>query len=349
MPASDTLLGMMTPLGLFRYARWRYRNSLLVFTYHSVVDVPEQALRRAPFLYRNSVTVEQFEAQLRYLHRQYRLLDADALTSILTGTDPWPERAAVLTFDDGLRNNATVAAPLLEATETPALFFLPTYFLDQAGSPRPHFAWSELLAAQFTFGGPADRRAIATLQSRVLPSPAPDDAEVHTLIHALKQRPVEEREALLQTLPSFTLDPTLLPADREGTSLLETMTWTEADALWPGIALGAHSVTHASLPSLPLGEAEMEIAESRRQIEEATGRPCRFFAYPYGAPEDVTSALYPLLERAGYTAAFTQWPGPNRPETERFALRRINIPGLPSRGQFRYHASGLHALRRSRR
>lgn len=50
-----------------------------------------------------------------------------------------------------------------------------------------------------------------------------------------------------------------------------------------GIAIGAHSATHPSLPALPLDQARREIQESGDRVEQMIGAPVRHFAYPYGA------------------------------------------------------------------
>ena len=50
-----------------------------------------------------------------------------------------------------------------------------------------------------------------------------------------------------------------------------------------GFDFGAHTVTHPDLTKLADDRAREEVLSSKRQIEDATGRPVRCFAYPYGA------------------------------------------------------------------
>ena len=67
-----------------------------------------------------------------------------------------------------------------------------------------------------------------------------------------------------------------------------------------GMTLGAHTLTHPHLPDLTAREAEREIADSRRLIEEHTGHDVPVFAYPYG---DTTRALEATVGRH-YRAGF---------------------------------------------
>lgn len=49
-----------------------------------------------------------------------------------------------------------------------------------------------------------------------------------------------------------------------------------------GIEIGAHSVGHVDLTALDDAALERELRESRRVLEEHTGRPVEHFAYPFG-------------------------------------------------------------------
>jgi len=79
------------------------------------------------------------------------------------------------------------------------------------------------------------------------------------------------------------------------------------------IEYGSHTMSHPHLSALSLDDAAWEMAESRRQLEAAFGKPFCAFAYPYGdgaySPEIRKKAL-----DAGYTFDFsfrqgkTPWP-----------------------------------------
>ena len=59
--------------------------------------------------------------------------------------------------------------------------------------------------------------------------------------------------------------------------------WQQAvELVHQGFHFGAHSISHAVLTDLPADLAEHEITASKAQIEERTGQPVEFFAYPNG-------------------------------------------------------------------
>jgi len=57
------------------------------------------------------------------------------------------------------------------------------------------------------------------------------------------------------------------------------------------IDLGAHTVNHPDLATLPSERQRWEIEMSKRQLEAWLGRPVRWFAYPYGSGNSVTRQL----------------------------------------------------------
>jgi Polysaccharide deacetylase len=50
-----------------------------------------------------------------------------------------------------------------------------------------------------------------------------------------------------------------------------------------GIAFGSHTRTHPDLRTVTRRDAEEEMIDSKKAIEDATGRSVKLFAYPYGA------------------------------------------------------------------
>ncbi len=95
--------------------------------------------------------------------------------------------------------------------------------------------------------------------------------------------------------------------------------------------IGSHTRTHRDLTTLSAAEAEREIAGSKEELERALGVSVSAFAYPFGGsgPE-----LRALVERAGFLAARGTRPGRNRPATDPFDLRWIEVCGTYSLPRF---------------
>jgi peptidoglycan/xylan/chitin deacetylase (PgdA/CDA1 family) len=102
---------------------------------------------------------------------------------------------------------------------------------------------------------------------------------------------------------------------------LATMTWDELRGISAhGVEIGSHTISHPHLNRLSDADLEREVRDSRTRLEDELGRPCRFFAYPYGDHEDRVRAA---VRRAGYEAAFALAAGADRDDC--FALPRIDL------------------------
>lgn len=72
-----------------------------------------------------------------------------------------------------------------------------------------------------------------------------------------------------------------------------------------GFEVGSHGVSHRPFSELDEEEATRELVESRRALEEITGRPVEFFAWPFGRLEDFPSRYVDLAHAAGYRVLFS--------------------------------------------
>jgi peptidoglycan/xylan/chitin deacetylase (PgdA/CDA1 family) len=103
--------------------------------------------------------------------------------------------------------------------------------------------------------------------------------------------------------------------------LLATMTWDELrEAAERGVEVGSHTVTHPHVTQLSDAELERELADSKQRIEDELGRPARLLAYTYGEHD---ARVHAAVGRAGYAAAFAQWPGSSIQNP--FALPRVSF------------------------
>jgi peptidoglycan/xylan/chitin deacetylase (PgdA/CDA1 family) len=91
----------------------------------------------------------------------------------------------------------------------------------------------------------------------------------------------------------------LPPADRDE---LATLSWDGLRSLADrGAEIGSHTRTHPDLRFLSDTELREELTASRDEIESEVGRPCRYFAYPYG---QFDRRVQRAVEHAGYQGAF---------------------------------------------
>jgi peptidoglycan/xylan/chitin deacetylase (PgdA/CDA1 family) len=92
------------------------------------------------------------------------------------------------------------------------------------------------------------------------------------------------------------------------------------DWLSLGFEIGAHTLTHARLTSIPIAAAKDEIAGSKKKLEDLFGIPVKHFAYPYG---NYSEAIVDLVKEAGFETGCTCDPEVVRYSADPFRLGRF--------------------------
>ena len=74
----------------------------------------------------DAVDSSDFEKQIRYLIKTHKIISLEELTKILIEKKSLQKRTAVITFDDGYKDNYINAYPILKKYNIPATIFLTT-------------------------------------------------------------------------------------------------------------------------------------------------------------------------------------------------------------------------------
>lgn len=110
-----------------------------------------------PAIYRATL-----ERQLQYYQRRFCGVTIDDLTALVyEGRWEKPRPGLILTFDDGLRSNYRVAAPLLEKYGFTGWFFLPTEFLSTPPGEQARFAREHIIDVDWELLDPEAKQRLA--------------------------------------------------------------------------------------------------------------------------------------------------------------------------------------------
>ena len=208
----------------------------------------------------------RLELQLRFLRRSFAIVPFETIAASATDTGrPGQARRAAIIFDDGVRNNITVAYPILRALGVPATFFVCPGLIEER-----RWIWTREARRRLQFAAPQLRADLA----RALGAP-PD---IEPFILWMKRLQLADRANVEAALRHATRTFTPTDADREAFDLAD---WNELRTLDPAIVtIGSHSMTHPILPTLSDAAIEVELRESRRTLEAKLDRAAEFFSYP---------------------------------------------------------------------
>ncbi|TXL66435.1 polysaccharide deacetylase family protein [Zeimonas arvi] len=252
----------------------------------------------------------RFDEMVRWIRSQFRVLEpVQACERLMAGT--LPSRAAIITFDDGYRDNLEVATPILERHGVRAAFFIATGYMEGGAM----FNDRVFEALRTTERRELDLAGLLTAEDKIAERPDEEGAVVvrlgefsqrrslaERLVLAIKHRPPEERLDAVRALEEQcgvqgSFDPMMSP---EEVSALAKQ----------GMAIGGHTRTHPILESVPDPVARDEIEGGRADLRALLRGEVDLFAYPNGRfGRDFSDRHREMVEDAGYRFAFTTDPG----------------------------------------
>lgn len=329
MPMKDAIKRIAEAVA--RRRRSLNRRNALILMYHGLTEDPR------PDEW-TQVSCEEFERQARLLSRHYRVVHLRDLVEALAAGKP-ESRLAAITFDDGYRSVATLAAPILERLGLPATLFLTSEF-PTTDPTEIRLMWPDRLRLRLaSLDGPRVDLSGFDLGSHDLSSPKQRRRSAHALSAALKTVPSRTKDAVLAHLDAL---PAKGPVPAVPVEVLP-MTWAQAGALaksrlW---RIGGHTRTHPILSRHDRDLLEVEIVGGKADLEARLGLRIEEFAYPNGRRQDYDDDAVAIVRRT-FRCATTTVHGLNAAGADPMLLKRIGIGNRDSGSRFLDLARGLY-------
>jgi peptidoglycan/xylan/chitin deacetylase (PgdA/CDA1 family) len=308
----EMLARQMRNAGLLRLLGWfNQRPGLLVLAYHRIGSCLGHPYDDEII----SASAEDFRSQVNFLRTHFDVIGLPELLRVATAGFAVRRPTALVTFDDGYRDNHVLALPILRELNIPAVFFISTGYI---GGIR--MTWW-------------DHVAFCVKQTR------------HERIELAYPRPqvydfgqISRPDATQRILNEYTAAPEI--DDRRFLSELEEstavhidmrdgdhalfMSWDQVrDLRDSGMGVGAHSHHHPVLGRLSPEEQAWELSTSRDRLRAELGVSGEAVAYPVGSFTEVTKRV---AQEQGFRVGFAYSGGINRPNrTDPFEIRRMAV------------------------
>lgn len=275
------------------------RSRLLIFSFHRVLPARDELLPDEP-------DGALFRRKLGWIRDYCEVLPlAEAVEGLKSGN--LPPGAASITFDDGYANNLAIAKPILAEFGLPATIFIAVNAIETG------IMWNDIVIEAVR----GMNQSLRFSESEFCLKPehlCSRKTLIPALIDQLKYLPLSEREEKARRLFH----------ENVGGALPRLMMTTQSLAEFSdsNIDLGAHTVHHPILSTLPDREARREIEESRQWLKRVTGKEPKLFAYPNGRlGQDYDRKHAEMVREAGFLGAVsTDWGA---------ASNRSSLYGLP--------------------
>jgi len=278
-------LGILDSFALLR--RKMSRPVVAILMYHHVCSGKEE--------HPDFVSPEEFRVQMEYFSREWNVLSLDELAKYVRLEKSAPEKAVVITLDDGYQDNYRYAYPILREYRIPATVFLTTSYVGF----RDVFWWDRIdYAIRHTS---RMNLYLDELGAYSVRSEAKRTLAAGRINEKLKKLPEARRTLLVEKV----IDICEAKA-RSDLGSSPTLSWEECREMKDhGIDIASHTVSHPALTGLSLERARYEIEESKKHIEEKLGTEVKAFSYPFG---DYDTEIVALVRKSGYGCAVTSSP-----------------------------------------
>jgi peptidoglycan/xylan/chitin deacetylase (PgdA/CDA1 family) len=251
-----------------------------------------------------------FETCIRWLKSVgWEIVSLDEALRRLNSDEP-TKPFAVITFDDGYRDNITQALPILRRAQAPFTLYVPT-----GAITRELYAWWLGLRELFR---KYDKVEIAAIGSSLW---CPDLASKRKALSKVTLWVLRNLGRIDEFRSVFS------DYDISLQSLCDRYFIDEGELRFlandPLATIGAHTVTHRSLVTLNIAEVSRELTDNRAYLQACLDREVVHLAYPFGNPDTCGPREAEVALRAGFATAVTT---SNQPILIR---RRENLGLLP--------------------
>ena len=263
-----------------------------------------------------AVSVNVFEAQMRYLATNFRVRSlSEILRRLRQGKGIEPLTIAI-TFDDGYRDNYSFAYPILKKYHLPATVFVATGFIGtEALMWNDRVAWAVKNAQQ--------EKIVCQFGRRECSFPLHTDEDrlnsLNSILEELKLLPEIEKRQILQSiideLASGKPEPTNVMLDWSSLREMANEGWD----------VGSHTVSHQILTRVEASRATEELKNSKETIEDKLQRAVTICAFPNGKRTDFDSSIKAMVQELGYYGAATTLSGINGFHSDLYELHRWSV------------------------
>src|SRR5690349_61082 len=280
--------------------------------------------------YSSTLDPRLFEAHMRYLKGNYRIVALRQLVREMLGREDVPPTLAI-TFDDGYRDLYTHAFPVLRQCNIPATIYLIGRCMETGELP-----WYDRIFAAMV-NTPESCVEVLLNGNRLF------------FLEDYRSRLAAAWEIVcyLRTIPDVARQEWCAEFDHQVSlprELLDghMLNWEQVRVMQgAGVAFGAHTMNHPAVSRLYPAAYDYEFVRTKRLLEDGLQSPVEDFAYPFGKAADGNSAVRRYLARAGYRSATTTVEGFNSFGENLFSLRRLQIGEVSPISEFAFGVSRL--------
>jgi len=298
--------------GVYRFLRYLNRKKVRIIMYHNISDYPTKWTNKKSSL---NVKVNVFERQIKFLKENYNVISLHDLVE-----HQIPKNALIITFDDGFYNNYRAFQILNQYDLTASFFIVADSTINQKINSKEKLS--------YIINKKGEKYVELVFKKRF-----PNHYKKLNYFKA-KDNNNYMSEAITSLLTKKEIDVFTSYIFKEKISKLETrsiyLNRKQIEEMTSkGMTIGNHSLTHPILSKLNISDLSIELAQSKKQLENSIKKRVDCFAIPYGITESYNESILKEIKKTGYSVSLTAISGLNDKKYNIFELKRISVIDEP--------------------
>jgi peptidoglycan/xylan/chitin deacetylase (PgdA/CDA1 family) len=293
-------------------------DSLTILLFHGVVTKHEYQIRN---YLRKHIDQSYFRRFLNgLLDAGGHALSIDEIVQFHSAGKAYPPKSFVVTFDDGFENNFTVAAPILEDLNVPAVFYLTSGWIESnliGWTDRLELCFEEMASLSLKLPWLTEKVNVSTTSEKIRVL-----NEVRRYVKSTKEVDVDLFVAGIYEQCGIE------QLDVGSDQLDKKLTWEQVRKLSSShlFTIGGHTVNHPIMAQLTDSDLHAEVRDNLAHISRNTGiGRIEHFSYPEGLDFCYSQRVIDVLKSHGVKCSPTAIEGYNPITQDMFHLRRFFI------------------------
>ena len=263
------------PINIFFKKLYAGEGSILFM--HKVV-VKHDNKDRINLMKANEIEVFYLEKMLVYLKKKYDLISLDQINERLKNKSKFKKKFIVITFDDGYKDNLTLAYPMFKKHNIPFTIYITNCYPNHTGKLWWYMLEDILLENDYVE---------FFYQEKLLGFDTKNKKQKNISFIKIREliiNATEKEQDLIFNYLEKKYNKTLKDYVKK-----ESLTWEEIKKISKDslVTIGCHTKNHLALNTLSEEEQIEEILTSKTEIEAKIDKVSNHFAYPFGTSNEI--------------------------------------------------------------
>ena len=259
---------------------------------------------------------KKFIKQMKLLKRNYKMISIEDIYYHIKNKIPFSKKDVAISFDDGFKNNFTIAAPILNKLKIPAIFYLcprsinknEMFWVDQIETCIDKCKKSKIKITSLS------------LRNFYLDSIKKKISLIKKIKKTCKNLNIKKKNDLIKILKKTTsVKPNIKSSKNYELANWKIIKKTSKNNLF---TLGGHSLDHDILTKMNMKELDHNIIKTIEIIKNKTGVNVKHFSYPEGK---FNNNVIKYLKKHGIKSAPIATGFKNTHNTNLFKIKRVMV------------------------